>query len=192
MGFEIWKLSSGSFCSPAYCIIQRSSTAAASSVMHVQEQRIAKRTDLWQPIYLSSAESECLHQLEAVMQYVSFRITLQSNSKWLNHNTVFLSSTRRDHVRSPTRSNLRVLRYRSTKWWLRTCFCCSWTELLMRLFFTTSFLYSCSGDYKTAVKLGLKPDIATWQITRALLAYSFSCLRKHTEAMAIAHSLIEV
>ena len=123
---------------------------------------------------------------------ICFRITLQSNSKWLIHNIVSLSSTRRDHVRSPTRSNLRVLRYRSTKWWLCTRFCCSWIELLMRLFFTTSSLYSYLGDYKTAVKLCLKPDIATWQITRALLAYSFSCLRKHTEAMAIAHSLIEV
>ena len=52
--------------------------------------------------------------------------------------------------------------------------------------------YFLTGDYKTAVKLCLKPDIATWHITRALLAYSYSCLRKHREAMEIARSLIEV
>jgi hypothetical protein len=53
-------------------------------------------------------------------------------------------------------------------------------------------ILNLKGDHKTAVKLCLKPDIAAWPITRALLAYSYACLRKHTEAMAIAHSVMEV
>lgn len=55
-----------------------------------------------------------------------------------------------------------------------------------------SIILNLKGDHKTAVKLCLKPDIAAWPITRALLAYSYACLRKHTEAMAIAHSVMEV
>ena len=48
------------------------------------------------------------------------------------------------------------------------------------------------GNYKAAVKLCLKADIAAWPITRSLLSYSYACLRQHTEAMAIAHSVMEV
>ena len=42
------------------------------------------------------------------------------------------------------------------------------------------------------MKLCQKADIAGWPITRALLAYSYACLRKHTDAMAVAHSVMEV
>ena len=52
--------------------------------------------------------------------------------------------------------------------------------------------YYCVGNYKAAVKLCLKPDIAAWPITRSLLSYSYACLRQQTEAMAIAHSVMEV
>lgn len=53
-------------------------------------------------------------------------------------------------------------------------------------------IYECfeDGNHKAAVKLCLKPDIAAWPITRALLAYSYSCLRQPKEAMEIARSVM--
>jgi tetratricopeptide (TPR) repeat protein len=53
-------------------------------------------------------------------------------------------------------------------------------------------IYECfeDGNHKAAIKLCLKPDIAAWPITRALLAYSYSCLRQQKEAMEIARSVM--
>lgn len=47
------------------------------------------------------------------------------------------------------------------------------------------------GHYKNAVKLCQKKDISTWDITKALLAYSLMCMSRKEEALLVAREVKE-